>query len=185
MENLIGEVIGGLGSAVAGVATGGLFSVVSALFKGVGGYLKRKQEIAARKAEWEHEKDLLRLEMERDDKDTENEIEIEDTRGSWQGLQASYNTVIASSQVHKWVNDLRSLYRLFLTTFLLVMVWSIFNDLMAILRGNEAALSAAFTPEDAGVTVRYIVHSIVFTACTAAMWWYGDRALTPAEAKQR
>lgn len=172
-------VIETLGAGVAGVASGGILSVFGALFKGVGNYFAEKQRQAARREEWAHEKDLLKLEMERNDKDTENEIKLEDTKGSWRGLEASYNTVIASSQVHKWVNDVRSLYRPFLTTFLFIMVYAIFKDLMQVLQGSEAALSVAFTPEEAGESVRFIVQSVVFTACTAGTWWFGDRALSP------
>ena len=172
-------VLGAVGSGVAGVASGGLLSVFGALFKGVGNYFAEKQRQAFRKQEWDHELKLLDKEMERNDRDAENEVKIADTEGSWRGLEASYNTVIASSQVHKIVNDIRALYRPVLTSGLLWLVWLIFKDMLDVLKSNEAALSAAFTPEQAGESVRFIVQSVVFTACTAATWWFGDRALSP------
>lgn len=33
--------------------------------------------------------------------------------------------------------------------------------------------------------LRYIVYSVVFTACTAGMWWFADRALAPPGLKNR
>ena len=170
-----------IGTGAAGAATGGLFSIVSALFKGVRNYFAERQRQQFRREEWEHEKVLLELEMQRNDRDTENELRITETEGSWRGLGASYNSVIASSAVHKWVNDVRALFRPALTTGLFVLVYVIYDQLMGILQGDEAALFAAFSPEEAGESIRFIVTSVVYTACTAGVWWFGDRALSPRD----
>jgi hypothetical protein len=63
----------------------------------------------------------------------------------------------------------------------------IFKDLSAMLTGTGASVLApgTFTPEQAKELLVYDVKSLVFSASTAVVWWFGDRAFAPPGMKNR
>ena len=164
----------------ANVASGGIFGLLGSLI-GVGAkWLQARQAAKAKTAEWQHEIKLLELQMEAGDRETENELAISRSEGSWQGLSASYNTVVPSSAVPAWANSIRSLFRPILTIALWVLV---VIELRWMLDGTlEVWVSDA---KQFGVTIKYIIDSTVFSAATATTWWFGDRAFTPPGQKAR
>jgi len=172
----IGELLG-IG---ANVASGGIFGLVGSLL-GVGTkYLQQRQANKQKDREWQHEIELRKLIMEAGDHETENELAIASSEGSWKGLSASYNTVIGSGNVHMWVNDFRSMFRPVLTVGLWVLVVIMLSWML------DGTLTAWITKS--GIfsdTIKYIIDSAVFSASTATVWWFGDRAMTPPGAKAR
>jgi hypothetical protein len=172
----LGDLIG-LG---ANVASGGLFGLLGSLI-GVGAkWLQAKQAAKAKAEEWKHEITLRQLAMEANDRETENELAIARSEGSWKGLSDSYHTVIPSTAVPSWTNAIRSLFRPFLTISLWVLVvielrWMLDGTLEIWIEN-----SGQF-----GVTIKYVIDSTVFSAATATTWWFGDRAMTPPGQKAR
>jgi len=164
----------------ANVASGGIFGLFGSLI-GVGAkWLQAKQAAKAKAVEWQHEIKLLELQMEAGDRETENELAISRSEGSWMGLRDSYHTIVPASAVPAWVNSVRSLFRPFITIslWLLVVV-----ELRWMINGTlEVWISDA---QQFGVTIKYIIDSTVFSASTATVWWFGDRAFTPPGQKAR
>lgn len=188
METVM-DIVGGIAGMGANVASGGLFGLVGSLV-GVGTkYLQRRQEMAEKELERAHELKLLDAQRLARAEETEGELAVADSKGSWEGLQASFATTIPASEVPRWVNGLRSMFRPFLTIALVVVVYLIFRDLLAAITGATGAdgstLAVIFTEAEAKVALIYIIHSITFAAVTAIVWWFGDRAMAPPGAKNR
>jgi hypothetical protein len=171
-----GDVIGLLG----GAASGGIFGLIGSLI-GVGTkYLQEKQRQAWEKVKWAHEADLLKLNMQARSQETEQELAIAETEGSWRGLEASHAAArVDAASVHRWVNDIRSLFRPFLTVFLWVVAAAV---VYMVTRG---LISGYLKETDVAELVRYTVYSVVWSASTATVWWFGDRAMSPPGSKGR
>lgn len=165
----------------ASVASGGLLGLVGSVV-GAGFKLwQARQERLARAQEFEQELKLQQLQMERGDRETENELKIQQSKGSWEGLVASYRSEVPPQHVATWVNNVRSLFRPFLTLALwLLAVW-VFRRIVEPDFIGWAEQLPAYVQE----LVRYCVESIFFSATTATVWWFGDRALSPPSAKHR
>lgn len=112
-------------------------------------------------------------------------MEAASQAGSWDGLQASINADAATVDTYKWVNAIKSLYRPFITTVLVVLVYQLFCDIVAGLGGTESVLSDIFTGQELKEIMRYIVYSVVFSASTAVTWWFSERAFQPPGLKNR
>jgi len=108
---------------------------------------------------WLDETDLLKLQMQAKAAETEQEIHIAESQGSWSGLNASLTAEGALQSSYPWVNAVRSLVRPALTL------------------GLATFLSAAFFAMAPGDIDRaYVADSLVFAAVTSIVWWFGDRA---------
>lgn len=140
----------------ASAASGGLFGLVGTALGRVAGFFERRQEQAHERARWAHEGDLLALQMQASREETEAEIALAETAGSWEGLTASMAAEAAIGASYPWVNAVRGLTRPALT-FLL---WLIAG---AIYFGAEAAGREAIT------------ETATFAATAATLWWFGDR----------
>ena len=81
--------------------------------------------------------------------------------------------------VHTWVNDLRALFRPVLTVGLWVLAGWVFWEVVS------GTLTQWMREADIADVIRYCVHTVFFSASTATVWWFGDRALTPPERKGR
>lgn len=147
--------------------SGGIFGLVGSLFGGVLQYFQRSQEQAFKKETWDHEKDLLRLNMEAAKTQTDNELAIVSQAGRMEGMNTSIQMQGKAGSSYKWVNAIRSLFRPFLTTALIYVSYLLFKH------------------TDDPELHNYIVMSLVFATSTAIVWWFGDRAFTPPGAKNR
>jgi hypothetical protein len=176
-----------IAGAAGSAASGGVFGLVGSLFGGVFKYFQTKQEQAFEEKKWAHELELQRLEVQRDREEDEHELAVITQQGTWQGLGQSMQAEAAAATVetYRWSKAIKELYRPFLTTALFILVYLVFRDLMAVFNGGRSALAAVFTAGEAKEVVTYIVHSVVFTACTAGVWWFGDRAFAPPGTKNR
>ena len=165
-------VIDGLGAALS-VSSGGLFGLIGSAVGVVAKYFQERQRQKWEKEKWAHEKDLLKLQMERGDRETENELAIVEANGSWGGLRDSIQAAGKITDVHRWVNDIRALFRLILT----LVLWGIATWMFC--QVVDGKLQVWFSEMEIKDIVRYMVYSTFFMAGTAAGWWFGDRALTP------
>jgi len=166
----------GLGATAA---SGGLFGVLGAAF---GGWMKLKERknIAVEKiAERAHELKLIEMNM-----------QVRSQEGSWDALRVTHQSEVAvnGQENYKWVIAMKSLFRPFLTLVLWVLVAL---QLSIILTGNMqeylklAGDGTILSREELLSLIRYIVYSTVFSATTATTWWFGERALSLPEMKNR
>jgi len=153
------DILGTLVDAGTSAMSGGIFGLIGHVATKVAGYFETEQQFKLKQAEWAHENDLIKLQMQAKAAETENEIQIAGASGSWSGLTASLNAETAIGVTYPWVNAVRALVRPALTF------------------GLAAFLCAAFfalTPGD--IDRAYVANSLVFAAVTAIVWWFGDRA---------
>ncbi|MEJ1355733.1 MAG: hypothetical protein RPU39_13730 [Candidatus Sedimenticola sp. (ex Thyasira tokunagai)] len=163
----------------ASVASGGLFGLIGSAF---GAWMKAKER-ALKAVEQEkqrsHERDMFKL-----------QLEANSQAGAWDGLSASLQAAAAASQNnYRWVLAIKSLFRPFITLFL----WGAVGWLMqAIVMGDmtqyiklASSATTVFSLAEIQSLVKYVVYSTVFSATTATTWWFGERALTMPEVKNR
>lgn len=158
-------------STGASVASGGIFGLLGSA---VGAWTKAKMEDkrqAWEQKKWAYEADMLKLQMQARTEETEHELAIVSQAGSWKGLEASYGAANTGA-THMWVNDIKSLFRPFLTLSLWVLAYLLVTDESLLLQSEDEL-------------IKYMVYSTFFAASTATMWWFGDRALAPPDFKNR
>ena len=154
----------------ANIASGGLLGLVGSLTGGVLKYFQTRQAQKFEELKWAHELKLLEIQGKRELAENEHELALSDSRGSWEGLEASIG--VEEKDSYRWVHAVKALFRPALTTGLFVLVYLIYGDLPSLLPADEA--------RDVS---QYIVKSIVFAASTAGVWWFGDRAFAPPGTK--
>jgi hypothetical protein len=111
--------------------------------------------------------------------ETEQELAIVSQRGAWEGLNESQRSERSIKNVHLWVNDVRALFRPALTLLLWVLAAWIFWLVIG------GALIEWLKEVDIKDILRYMIFSVFFSASTATVWWFGDRALSPPGQKNR
>lgn len=173
------EWLGEIAGIAGNVASGGLLGLFGSIVGAGAKYLQEQQRQAWEQKKWAHEEEMHKLQMQARAQETEQEIAIASAEGSWSGLEASYQHKVASGPVSQWVNNLRSLFRPFLTIMLwfvaIAVVWMLTSGLIA------GYIKEATTAQ----LIEYSVRSLIFSASTATVWWFGDRAISPPEAKHR
>lgn len=140
----------------ASAASGGLFGLAGTALGRIAGFFEQRQQNAHERARWDHEGVLLKLQMEARAQETEAELAIAETAGSWEGLRASMEADAAIGASYKWVNAVRGLTRPFLT----LLLWLI--------------ASVIWFSADAGGRDA-ITETATFAATAATLWWFGDR----------
>jgi len=153
------DIVGDLLGTGASALSGGLFGLVGNIATKVFGYFEAKQAFAQKQAEWSHESELLKLQMQAKASETEQEIHVAESQGSWSGLGASVTAEGTLGATYPWVNAVRALVRPGLTLGLSTFLASAFF---------------ALAPGD--IDRAYVADSLVFAAVTSIVWWFGDRA---------
>lgn len=140
----------------ASAAGGGVFGVVGTALGRLAGYFETRQQHAFEEKRWQHEADLIRLNMDVNRAKTEAELELAATHGSWGGLKASLEAEQALKSGYPFVDAIRALTRPALTLLLWLITAIVFFNI-------ENTLKAR------------IVETAVFAATAATLWWFGDR----------
>jgi len=143
----------GLAASAAG---GGVFGLVGTALGRIAGFFERRQEHAHQRARWLHESDLLKLQMAARAEETEGEIALAESAGSWDGLKASMLAEASIGASYPWVKAVRGLTRPALT----LLLWLI--------------AATIFLASDADGQ-RQITETATFAATAATLWWFGDR----------
>lgn len=160
----IAEIAGLTASAATGGVVGVLGSALGRVFNMFERRMARKDrelEMVHERDRWLHEDKLLQRQMEAKQQETELAIELAASEGSWRGLTASIEADAGIETASGWVNDIRGITRPTLTVFLWIIVATIISFKLA---GEDE--------------IRSIVDAIIFSATTATVWWFGDRAPT-------
>ena len=151
----VGSVLGVGASALSG----GLFGLLGNVASKVIGLYEAKQVFAQKKEEWTHEERLLDMQVKAKAAETEQELAVTASSGSWSGLGESLKAETAIGATYPWVNAVRALVRPALTL------------------GLGTFLCAAFFAMAPGDADRAgVADSLLFAAVTSIVWWFGDRA---------
>lgn len=162
----------------ASVASGGVLGLVGSVIGAVGKYFFTRQEQAFEQEKWEYESRLLELQLKAKTIETEREAALVAQQGSWDGLAESYKAVAAIGQTHAWVNDFRALFRPLLTLVLWTIAGWVFYEI------GKDQFDEWLQADQEAALVQYMVYTVFFSASTATMWWFGDRALSPPTLKK-
>jgi len=164
-----------LASALGAGATGGLFGLIGQVGNRAIGIWeareRRKDMVLTYQQEekrWGQERALIELQMKARAEETEHELAIAETRGSWAGLAASAEADARAPESYRWVAAVRTLTRPFLTLetqLLLVVLLFVVKD--------QARVDLLQT----------VVDTAAFSASTALLWWFGERGQRPRGAK--
>lgn len=138
---------------------GGVFGLLGNVAAKVFGFYEARQTFAQKREEWTHEERLLDLQAKARAAETEQQLAITASSGSWSGLAESLKAETAIGPAYVWVNAVRALVRPTLTIGL---------------GGFLCAAFFALPPGDA--TRAEVSNSLIFAAVTALTWWFGDRA---------
>lgn len=182
MESL-GDILGGIASA----AGGGIFGIIGSVVTGI---FRMKEKAADRQFEkdkWAQENRLFELEMERDHQRGEQEIAIAAQKGSWGALGES---MLAEAELNKRLGgvtaNIKALFRPILTVLLwglsAFVVWSLIQALTE--ADGDSVLRAIMSEQEIAELLKYSIYTTLFSAATAATWWFADRALLPPSAKR-
>jgi hypothetical protein len=177
----LGDILGLAGS----VASGGLFGLIGSGISSAFKYFQRKQEFKEQLVLREEDRKDFKQQMEYSAQETEQEIAIASAQGAWNGLNTSLDAA-SSIKGKDWSSQLLRLFRPFLTTLLVAMsgyiIWMVWQ---AAINAKENGLTLLFTVGELKEILQYCIYSIIFSASTAVVWWFGDRAMTPPNAKGR
>ena len=144
----------GLAASAAG---GGIFGLLGTAGSRLAGFFEQRQAFTQERARWAHEVVLHQLNIQAKQAETEAEIALAQTAGSWKGLEASMLAEASLSGGYRWVDAVRALTRPTLTLLLWVITAGIF---LATTPSGQADL----------------VDAITFAATAATLWWFGDRS---------
>lgn len=155
-------------SGILGAATsGGLLGLLGPLAGRAIGIWEKKEnrkdaelERAQEVRRWGHEKELLNIQMTQAAEGHEQDFEMRQLDASGAGLTASLEAEKAIGAVPGWVNSVRALIRPFLTLETQIVLVTVYF------------FSAAKRPD----LEAQIVETLVFSASTTLLWWFGERA---------
>lgn len=166
------EWLGEIFSVGANAASGGIFGVIGSILGRAGKFIEEKQRQKWEEKKWAHESHLHALNERAAQRKADNEIDAINTAGSWNGLNASYEFADDDGDTAIWVNNCKAMFRPTITLLLWCLAAWVFYTIT-----NETV--KGLIQADVDDLVIYMVHSVFFTANTATMWWFGDRALAP------
>ena len=141
----------------ASAAGGGLFGLLGTALGRVAGFFEKRQSMAHEERRWLHEVKLLELQQIAAVQESEAELVIARTEGSWSGLEASLAAEAAIAKSYRWVDAVRALTRPLLTLLLWTITFAIW-----------------FTADLTGRSS--ITETATFAATAATLWWFGDRS---------
>lgn len=170
----------------ASAATGGVLGLLGSVVGKIGQAFQLRQERKDKKLDYEHELKLLEMQHAQASREDMHEMDMLETEGSFAGLESSLSAAGNIKAASDWVRDVRALTRPFLTFSLVALVaWMFIVLINAIQTGTSNAL-VGLLGQDAVIDIlSYIIYSVVFSASTAVVWWFGDRALTPPDRQRR
>ncbi|MCR9270277.1 MAG: hypothetical protein NXH72_09845 [Hyphomonadaceae bacterium] len=141
----------------ASAAGGGLFGLFGTALGRVASYFEKRQAMAHEERRWQHETELLKLQQAARAEETEAELALAQTQGSWSGLDASLRAEAAIAASYRWVDAIRALTRPVLT----LLLWGI----------TTLIWFSADLADRASIT-----ETATFAATAATLWWFGDRS---------
>ncbi len=140
----------------ASAAGGGVFGLIGTALGRAAAFFENRQAQTHEVARWAHETELVKLQQAAAQQETEAELALVETQGSWDGVRAAIAADAAIAPSYRWVDAVRALTRPLLTLLLWVIAASIWWQ-------ADSAGRAA------------IIDTATFAATAATLWWFGDR----------
>lgn len=156
-----------LAGAALSAGSGGLFGLIGS---GIGAWFKRKQLAADR----EFEMAML-----------DKKMAMASTGGSWDALSESLRADAMGPNAPGWAVGIKALFRPFLTIMLWLLAAWTFREMLSAMVEPGHPLATALSATEMKDIIRYMIYSIFFSAVTAGVWWFGDRAFSPPNLKHR
>lgn len=169
---------------ILSIVSGGATGLFGSLFKGIGDYFKRKQEMA-------HELAMRKADMEMMDKEweyrdraaaREGEVRLQESaddlqQASYQHDQATYSRGLKIKLAFNrtllvMVDVIRGLTRPALTIIMLWMVWDLSKEVRAVIDAAGVERIDIATAMD---LQKRIVCTVLYLASMCVAWWFGDR----------
>ena len=170
-----GEIGSTLAGAVGSAASGGILGAAL----GIGTkFLQERSLRKWKKAEWSHELTLLKLQADTRREETEAEIQVVAETSRGRALSQTHQAeaiLLSSDKLPPVIVSIRALWRPVLTASLFGIVVLLWFELTGLLQGTSDTL-AFLDMATVHDLLSVIVNSVVFTANTAALWWFADRA---------
>ena len=185
----IGELVGGAIGLLGSAASGGIFGLVGSLGGALVKMFQTSRDRKFQEKKWAYESDMLdkqhKQATERGREETENEMKIIGQQGSWEGLGESIAHDLSISNTSQWVDNVRGLFRPFLTCCLIGVDVYLWHSLTSGIFGEKSSTVLAVLGKAKAVEMLvYMVYSHVFACSTAIVWWFGDRAFAPPGMKK-
>jgi hypothetical protein len=171
----VADILDLVGSAASGGIVGVFGSIIGRGLNIWESKEKRKDrllEMAHEEKAWTHEGQLLSLQSQLKQQETEQTIKATEIQGSWAALAASQEAESSIGDSYRWVNAVRGLTRPGIT----LLLWLIVIVVMMWMRGEAMRLADATLQDKYLTMIKGLVDSIIFAATTATVWWFGDRA---------
>jgi len=168
----------------ASAASGGIFGFLGGIGSTIAKYFQENQRQNWKREEWKYELELLKMQREEAELEREHDLAIVAQEGSFTAL----NTSLASEgrmTASPWANNVRTLFRPFLTLILCSISALVFYEIMIAIQEGQGMFASLFTNEEMRDLIRYMVYTIFFAASTAALWWFAERSFAPPGLKNR
>lgn len=179
-----GEIGSTLVGAVGSAASGGILGAAL----GIGTkFLQERSRRKWAKAEWDHELSLLKLQADTRREETEAEIRVvsETSRGrALSQTHQSESILLSHDKMPSAIIAIRALWRPVLTASLFGIVVLLWFELTGLMKGTSDTL-AFLDMATVHDLLSVIVNSVVFTANTAALWWFADRTASMPHYKHK
>lgn len=171
------SIFGASAMGAGGVVTG----IFGGIFGQIGKYYQEKLRQVHEEKKWSHDE----KQWDHDNRMATMEVMAESDIAKGKALSASIesDSRLSNTNSSPWANNVKIVYRPFLTTLLLVIASIMFVMFMSALEAKAHALNQVFSGNEMKEIVRYMIYTVFYTASTAAMWWFCDRALSPNFAK--
>jgi hypothetical protein len=172
-------------ASIFGAGAMGAGGVVTGFFGGIIGQISKHFQEKSRQSheaqKWKHEESKRN----HDSRMASMEIMAESDIAKDKALSASIesDSRLSNSNSSPWANNVKVVYRPFLTTLLLIIASIMFVMFMSALEVQAHALNQVFSGNEMKEIIKYMIYTVFYTASTAAMWWFCDRALSPSFAK--
>jgi len=160
----------GATAGVGGVITG----AIGGVFGQIGKYYQEKLRQSHEKDKWKHDKEMASLDI---------SARADIAKGEALSNSIESDASLSNSNTSPWANNIKVVFRPFLTTLLIFVATLMFLSIMSAFSDKAHSLNNAFSTGEMREIIRYMIYTVFYTASTAAMWWFCDRALTPKFAK--
>lgn len=170
---------GGLFAAAGSFAAGGgLLGLGGSIIGGIAKYFHQEQALKKAAAANAHEVILQEMQMKLQREEGERELAIAMEAGRRESMNATIAADSnADSHAAEWVANIKALFRPALTLLLVVLSAVI---IFIMVKGD---LNNVLDDVTAAAIIRYSIESIIFSASTAVVWWFGDRSMAPPSRK--
>ena len=189
------SLLGTVGSALLGIGTGGIATIVQNIFGGISSWITEWQK--RKTLELAHQQEMIMADKQIEVMRVEGEVKVQEARENramaeitieGQNYQQSLlhdSATYSRGKEKTWADFLlvvadaiRGITRPTMTVFLCWITWSTYQHFTAYLATTNIPVSV----DTANEMLRYIVTNTVFMSSTAVGWWFSSRPANKTKA---